>query len=73
VEIGIFTRLVAQDPARWRGVVALATDLRLQRRKGVLAGDGINLFAAGAIRAAGEIVWSIDEAVGALGRLRAGS
>jgi len=39
----------------------------------VLAGDGINLFAAGAIRAAGEIVWSIDEAVGALGRLRAGN
>lgn len=72
VEIGIFTRLVAQNPARWRGVVALATDLRLQRRRGVLAGDGINLFAAGAIRAAGEIVWSIDEAVGAFGRLRTG-
>lgn len=71
VEIGIFTRLVASDPARWRGVVALATDLRLHRRKGVLAGDGLNLFAAGAIRSVGEIVWSMDDAVAALGRLRA--
>jgi hypothetical protein len=70
VEIGIFTQLVAADPRRWRGIVALATDLRLHRRRGVLPGDGVNLFAAGAIRSVGEIVWSVDEALAALDRLR---
>jgi hypothetical protein len=72
VEIGIFTQLVAGDPARYRGIVALATDLRLRRRRGVLAGDGINLFACGAIRSVGEIAWSVDEALEALDRLRHG-
>jgi hypothetical protein len=69
VEIGIFTQLVASDPVRWRGIVAIATDLRLHRRRGVLPGDGVNLFAAGAIRSVGEIVWSVDEALAALTRL----
>lgn len=70
VEVGIFTQLVASDPARWRGIVALATDLRLERRRGVVPGDGLNLFVAGAIQSVGEITWSVDEALSALGRLR---
>jgi len=70
VEIGIFTQLCAQDPAKHRGIVALCTDLRMVRRRGVAPGDGINLFVAGAIKSVGEITWSVDEAVAALGRLR---
>jgi len=70
VEIGIFTQLVASDPVRWRGIVALVTDLRLGRRRGVLPGDGINLFVAGAIQSVGEVTWSADDALAALGRLR---
>jgi hypothetical protein len=70
VEIGIFTQLVATDRSRYLGIVALATDLRLHRRRGVLPGDGINLFAAGAIRSVGAVVWSVDEAITALSRLQ---
>ena len=70
VEIGIFTQLCAQDPAKHRGIVGLCTDLRMVRRRGVAPADGINLFVAGAIKSVGEITWSIDEAVAALGRLR---
>ena len=70
VEIGIFARLCAEDPKRYRGIIGLTTDMRVARRKGLVPGDGINLFVAGAIRASGEIVWSVDEAVAALIRLR---
>ena len=35
VEIGIFTQLCAQDPDKHRGIVALCTDLRMIRRRGV--------------------------------------
>ena len=70
VEIGIFTQLCAQDPDKHRGIVALCTDLRMIRRRGVAPGDGINLFVAGAIKSVGEITWSIDEAVAALRRRR---
>ena len=44
--------------------------MRVARRKGLVPGDGINLFVAGAIRASGSIVWSLDEAVAALQALR---
>jgi hypothetical protein len=70
VEIGIFSRLCAENPTRYRGIVGLTTDMRVARRKGLVPGDGINLFLAGAIRAAGEIVWTVDDAVAALIRLR---
>ena len=70
VEIGIFSRLAAQDPARYRGIIGLSTDMRIARRKGLVPADGINLFVVGAIRASGEVVWSLDEAVAALVRLR---
>ena len=70
VEIGIFSRLAAQDPARYKGIIGLSTDMRVARRKGLVPADGINLFVVGAIRASGEVVWSIDEAVAALIRLR---
>ena len=70
VEIGIFTRLCAEDPARHRGIVGLCTDLRTVRRRGVAPGDGLNLFVAGAIASVGEIAWSVDDAIAALVRLR---
>lgn len=70
VEIGIFNRLVKTDPARYRGIIGLSTDIRVARRRGVVPGDGLNLFLAGAIRSCGEIAWSLDEAVAALERLR---
>ena len=70
VEIGIFSRLAAQDPARYKGIIGLSTDMRVARRKGLVPADGINLFLVGAIRASGEVVWSVDEAVAALIRLR---
>ncbi|RLT37856.1 MAG: hypothetical protein DWI58_16505 [Chloroflexi bacterium] len=70
VEIGIFSRLCAQESACYRGIIGLSTDMRIARRRGLVPADGINLFVAGAIRSVGEIVWSIDEAVTTLIRLR---
>ena len=69
-EIGIFTQLCATDPSRYKGIIGLSTDMRVARRKGLVPADGINLFVVGAIRASGEVVWSVDEAVAALIRLR---
>jgi hypothetical protein len=43
--------------------VGLATDLRAERRREAWDHGGINLFVAGAIRRAGRICWSLDEAV----------
>jgi len=60
------TQLVASGDPRYRGIVGLVTDLRLQRRRGNAAGDGMNLFVVGAIETAGRICWSVDEAVEAL-------
>jgi len=68
-EIGMFAELVHRDPGRYRGLVGLVTDLRLQRRRGHAAGDGMNLFVAGAIQASGKICWSVDEAIEALREL----
>ncbi len=70
VEIGIFSRLCVFEVARYKGIIGLSTDMRVARRRGVVPADGINLFVAGAIRSAGEIVWSLDEAVAALIRFR---
>ena len=67
-EIGAFAELVRADPPRYRGIVGLVTDLRLERRRGRATGDGLNLFLAGAISASGKICWSIDEAIVALRR-----
>ena len=69
-EIGMFAELVKRDERRWyRGIVGLITDLRLERRKGNAAGDGMNLFVAGAIETCGRICWSVDEAAEALREL----
>ncbi len=65
-EIGAFAELVRGGDPRYRGIVGLVTDLRLQRRRGKAPGDGMNLFVTGAIAAAGRICWSVPEAVEAL-------
>ena len=70
-EIGMFAELVAGGEPRYRGIIGLVTDLRLQRRRGNAVGDGMNLFVIGAIEANGRICWSVDEAVGALRELAA--
>jgi nucleoside 2-deoxyribosyltransferase len=69
-EIGMFAELAASGDPRYRGIVGLVTDLRLQRRRGNAVGDGLNLFVAGAIEAHGRICWSVDEAIDALRELR---
>jgi nucleoside 2-deoxyribosyltransferase len=68
-EIGMFAELVERDARRYRGIVGLVTDLRLERRRGNAAGDGMNLFVAGAIQSCGRICWSVDEAIEALREL----
>ena len=70
-EIGAFAELVRLDRPRYRGIVGLATDLRLERRRGNTTGDGMNLFVVGAILSAGTLCWSVDEAVAALHELTA--
>ena len=70
-EIGMFAELVAGGDPRYRGIVGLVTDLRLQRRRGNAVGDGMNLFVIGAIEASGRVCWSVDEAVDALRELAA--
>ena len=68
-EIGMFAQLVAGGDPRYRGILGLVTDLRLQRRRGNAVGDGMNLFVVGAIEATGRMCWSVDEAIGALREL----
>jgi hypothetical protein len=68
-EIGAFAELCRIDAERYRGIVGLVTDLRLERRRGNAPGDGMNLFVAGAIESAGTVCWSVDEAVAALRQL----
>ena len=70
-EIGMFAQLVASGDPRYRGIVGLITDLRLQRRRGVAVGDGMNLFVIGAIESAGRLCWSVDDAIVALRELAA--
>ena len=68
-EIGMFAELVAGGDPRYRGIVGIVTDLRLQRRRGNAVGDGMNLFVIGAIEQVGRVCWSVDEAVEALREL----
>ena len=68
-EIGAFAELVASGDKRYRGIVGLVTDLRLERRRGRAPGDGMNLFVVGAITSAGRVCWSVEEAVTALREL----
>ena len=70
-EIGMFAELVASGDPRYRGIVGLVTDLRLQRRRGNAVGDGMNLFVIGAIEANGRVCWSVDDAIDALHELAA--
>jgi hypothetical protein len=65
-EIGAFAELVRADPSHYKGIVGLVTDLRLVRRRGVATGDGMNLFVIGAIRSAGSVCWTVEDAVAAL-------
>jgi hypothetical protein len=65
-EIGAFAELLRVDPGRYRGIVGLVTDLRLERRRGLATGDGMNLFVIGAIESAGRVCWTVDDAVAAL-------
>lgn len=69
-EIGMFAELVRSESERYRGIVAIATDLRLERRRrqGVVGG-GMNLFVGGAIESCGKIVHTVDEVVAALREL----
>lgn len=70
-EIGIFAELCRREPDRHLGIVGLVTDWRTMRRKEAgTVGDGLNLFVAGAIRAHGEIVHSVDGVIETLTRWR---
>ncbi len=68
-EIGAFAELVRSGDPHYRGIVGLATDLRLERRRGNTTGDGMNLFVIGAVLSAGRVCWSLDEAVAVLHEL----
>jgi hypothetical protein len=65
-EIGAFAELIRGGDGYHRGIVGLVTDLRLQRRRENTPGDGMNLFVIGAIRSAGSVCWSVDEAISAM-------
>jgi hypothetical protein len=69
-EIGMFAELARREGDRYRGIVAIATDLRLERRRqrGVVGG-GMNLFVSGAIESCGKIVHTVDDVVAALHEL----
>ena len=71
-EIGMFAQLVASGDPQYRGIVGIVTDLRLQRRRDVAVGDGMNLFVVGAVKAAGRVCWSVEEALEELKALEAG-
>ena len=70
-EIGMFAELVASGDGRHRGIVGIVTDLRAERRRGT-PGDGLNLFVAGAIGSAGQLCWSVEEAIELLREWRDG-
>ena len=66
-EIGMFAELVRSGGEHYRGIVAVATDLRLERRRQAsVVGGGMNLFVGGAIASCGTIVHTVDEIVAAL-------
>jgi Nucleoside 2-deoxyribosyltransferase len=69
-EIGMFAELVRGDGEWYRGIVAIATDLRLERRRDQdVVGGGMNLFVGGAIESCGTIVHTVDDLVAALREL----
>jgi hypothetical protein len=66
-EIGMFAELVRSGGAEYRGIVAIETDIRLERRRAAnVVGGGMNLFVRGAIESCGRVCHSIDEVVAAL-------
>ena len=66
-EIGMFAELVRSSGEQYRGIVAIATDIRLERRRQQdVVGGGMNLFVGGAIESCGTIVHTVDDAVAAL-------
>ena len=69
-EIGMFAELARSGGPQYRGIVAITTDIRLERRRaGNVVGGGMNLFVGGAIESCGRIVHSVDEVVAALREL----
>jgi nucleoside 2-deoxyribosyltransferase len=62
-EVGLFYGLMQQPGSRRKGIVGLATDWRLERRRALWDHGGMNLFVAGAIRRAARLCWSLDEAL----------
>jgi hypothetical protein len=68
-EIGAFAELVRSGDPRYKGIVGIVTDLRLERRRGNAPGDGMNLFVIGAIESCGRISWSVDDGIAALREL----
>ena len=66
-EIGIFSELVRTRPDRYRGIVGLATDWRIDRRRAAGMHDGgINFFVGGAILRHGRVCWTLDEVIDTL-------
>jgi len=65
-EIGVFYGLMQQGEPWRKGILGLATDLRLQRRRPHLGTGGINLFVSGLIEAAGRVCWSEEEVLAGL-------
>jgi nucleoside 2-deoxyribosyltransferase len=60
-EIGIFWGLMQRGEPWRKGILGLATDNRLRRRKAALEHGGLNLFVAGVIERAGGLCWSVEE------------
>lgn len=66
-EIGMFAELVRSGGEHYRGIVAITTDIRLERRRaGNVVGGGMNLFVGGAVESCGRICHTVDEAIAAL-------
>jgi hypothetical protein len=58
---------VRSGGTQYRGIVAISTDIRLERRRaGNVVGGGMNLFVGGAIESCGSIVHTVDDVVAAL-------
>jgi len=72
-EIGLFCGLMQEAGSRRKGIVGLATDWRVVRRRAFWDHGGINLFLVGAIRRAGRLCWSLDEVVEQMIAWRQGS
>ena len=69
-EIGVFAELCRSGGAHYRGIIAITTDIRLERRRAVnVVGGGMNLFVGGAIESCGTVVHTVDDVVATLRRL----